>query len=134
MKNLPADSRESLDIPTLRRATDGWMLYGDEKGWTPVTRPDTISARRSRPGAALQCILPCRDTRGPALPDPARLLQAPVRTTLRGKRDDAQLVLFCENALRRGELHRCKVSDFDAPLIAIAARFSAYPATRSSGR
>lgn len=55
-----------------------------------------------------------RDTRGPALSDAARLLRAPDRNTLRGKRDYALLVLFCENALRRGELHRCDVADFDA--------------------
>jgi integrase/recombinase XerC len=54
-----------------------------------------------------------RDTRGPALSDAARLLRAPDRNTLRGKRDYALLVLFCENALRRGELHRCDVADFD---------------------
>jgi len=40
MTNWAADYRESLDVPGLRRATDGWVLFGDEKGWTPVTRRD----------------------------------------------------------------------------------------------
>lgn len=54
-----------------------------------------------------------RDTRGPALNDAARLLDAPDRTTTRGKRDYALLLLLCENALRRGELHKCNVADYD---------------------
>ena len=54
-----------------------------------------------------------RDTRGPALSDAARLVTAPDRNTLRGKRDYALFLLLCENALRRGELHRCDVADFE---------------------
>jgi integrase/recombinase XerC len=55
-----------------------------------------------------------RDTRGPALSEARRLLAAPNRSTLRGKRDYAIFCLFCENALRRGEVVKCNVSDFDA--------------------
>ncbi len=54
-----------------------------------------------------------RDTRGPAISEAAKLLEAVDRSALRGKRDYAILLLLCENALRRGELHRCNVSDFD---------------------
>lgn len=55
-----------------------------------------------------------RDTRGPALSDARRLLGAPDRSKLRGKRDYAILCLFCENALRRGEVVKCNAGDFDA--------------------
>lgn len=58
-------------------------------------------------------VRPYRDTRGPEVAAARRLLAAPDRSTVRGKRDYALLVLFCENALRRGELLRCDVADFD---------------------
>lgn len=38
--NWADDSRESLDLPGFRRACFGWMLYGDERGWTPATKKD----------------------------------------------------------------------------------------------
>lgn len=53
-----------------------------------------------------------RDTRGPALSEARRLLAAPDTSTLRGLRDRALLMLLCENALRRGEIHKCDVGDF----------------------
>ena len=53
-----------------------------------------------------------RDTRGPALSEARRLLAAPDTATLRGLRDRALLMLLCENALRRGEIHKCDVGDF----------------------
>lgn len=58
-------------------------------------------------------VTPYRDTRGPVLENVRRLLDAPDRRTLKGKRDYALLVLFASNALRRGELYRADVADFD---------------------
>ena len=52
-----------------------------------------------------------RDTRGPALSDARALLAAPDTRTLPGLRDRA-LLLLCENALRRGEVHHCNAGDF----------------------
>ena len=53
-----------------------------------------------------------RDTRGPALADARALLAAPDTRTLSGLRDRALLLLLCENALRRGEVHHCNAADF----------------------
>jgi integrase/recombinase XerC len=58
-------------------------------------------------------VTPYRDTRGPALSEARRLLAAPDRSTVKGKRDFALLLLFSANALRRGELHRSDVGDFE---------------------
>ena len=55
-----------------------------------------------------------RDTRGVSTVDVARLLDAPDRATLKGKRDYALLVLLWENALRRAEVCGCDVTHFDA--------------------
>jgi integrase/recombinase XerC len=55
-----------------------------------------------------------RDTRGVSTKDVARLLEAPDRTTLKGKRDYALLVLLWENTLRRAEVCGCDVAHFDA--------------------
>lgn len=55
-----------------------------------------------------------RDTRGPAVSDVIRLLAAPDRSTIQGKRDYALLVLLAENALRRAEVCSLSVGDFDA--------------------
>lgn len=53
-----------------------------------------------------------RDTRGIGLEDTLRLLDAPDTTTMKGKRDKAILLLFCENVLRRAEVQKTDVSDF----------------------
>lgn len=55
-----------------------------------------------------------RDTRGPQVSDVIRLLNAPNRSTLIGKRDYALLVLLAENALRRAEVCSLSVADFDS--------------------
>jgi integrase/recombinase XerC len=57
---------------------------------------------------------PYRDTRGPAVSDVRLLLRAPDRATRTGRRDYAMLRILCENALRRSEVVRCTVADFDA--------------------
>ena len=53
-----------------------------------------------------------RDTRGPAMIEARKLLTSPDTSTVRGLRDRALLLLLCENALRRGEIHKCDVGDF----------------------
>ena len=55
-----------------------------------------------------------RDTRGVTPGDVHRLLEAPDRKTLTGKRDYALLLLLWVNALRRGEVCACDVGDFEA--------------------
>jgi integrase/recombinase XerC len=54
-----------------------------------------------------------RDTRGPGIEAVVRILTSIDRTTLPGKRDFALLRLMAENALRRGEIERTNVGDFE---------------------
>ena len=56
---------------------------------------------------------PYRDVTG-VTPDQIRkMLEVPDRTTTKGKRDYAILRLLWENALRRAEVHKLNVGDFD---------------------
>ena len=111
----------------LALALNGYKLHLRDRGLAEATINRRLAALRSllrmarRLGAACpdpaglvsgEKVKPYRDTRGPAIAEVARLLQAPDRETVRGKRDYALLLLLCENALRRGELHRCDVGDF----------------------
>ncbi len=57
---------------------------------------------------------PYRDTSGLSADQMKKVLAVPKRETVRGRRDYAILVLLWENALRRGELVRLNLSDFDA--------------------
>ena len=63
-----------------------------------------------------------KDTRGPGLDNVKRLLALPDRTTLRGKRDFALLRLLADNALRRCEIGRLGLSDFEAGARRLAVR------------
>ncbi len=66
-----------------------------------------------------------RDTRGPSLAEVKKILAAPDRSTLRGKRDYAILSLLWENAIRRAEVCACNVSDFepgDSPRLFIVGK------------
>ncbi|NET91131.1 MAG: tyrosine-type recombinase/integrase [Kamptonema sp. SIO1D9] len=55
-----------------------------------------------------------RDTSGVSPSDYKRVLELCDRTTLKGKRDFALLVLLWSNALRKGEAIGCNVGDFNA--------------------
>lgn len=54
-----------------------------------------------------------RDTRGIPLAGMRALCELPDKESVKGKRDRALLRLFCENALRRGEVAALDVEDFD---------------------
>lgn len=55
-----------------------------------------------------------RDTRGVDVKTVAKLLKLPGLTTLKGVRDTALLRLLFENALRRGEVVKLNLGDFEA--------------------
>ncbi|MEM9541405.1 MAG: tyrosine-type recombinase/integrase [Cyanobacteria bacterium P01_E01_bin.42] len=55
-----------------------------------------------------------RDTSGIARQDFKRVLENCDRSTLKGKRDYALLRLLWDNALRRGEIAKCNIQDFNA--------------------
>jgi integrase/recombinase XerC len=54
-----------------------------------------------------------RDTSGVAVEQIIEMLNVPDRSTIKGKRDYAILRIFWEIALRRGELSKLNVADFD---------------------
>lgn len=54
-----------------------------------------------------------RDTRGVGIEEARKLLRQPDRTTLKGKRDFALLLLLLENALRRAEICQLTQADFE---------------------
>ncbi len=58
-------------------------------------------------------VKPYRDTTGVDVAALRRMLGIPKRETLAGKRDYALLRLLWENALRRGEVSRANLSDFE---------------------
>jgi len=119
----------SLDAPCLALTMTAFRNALHDRGLAPATINRRLAAVRSLLRTARRLGAPVpdpadlvngaevrayRDTRGPALTEAQKLLRAPDRNTLHGKRDYALLVLFCENALRRGEIVRCNVADFDA--------------------
>jgi integrase/recombinase XerC len=57
-------------------------------------------------------VIPYRDTSGITSEQAVLILSLPDRSTLKGKRDYAILLLLLENALRSAEIRRCRVSDF----------------------
>lgn len=63
---------------------------------------------------ASEKVVTYRDTRGPSLAEVSRLLAAPDRTTPKGRRDFAMLVILWENALRRSEICEPNAGHFDA--------------------
>ncbi|BDM82925.1 tyrosine-type recombinase/integrase [Acaryochloris marina] len=58
-------------------------------------------------------VIAYRDTSGVDLEDFQKMLAIPDRETQLGKRDYAILALLWETALRRGELNRCNVGDWE---------------------
>lgn len=58
-------------------------------------------------------VITYRDTRGIRVDQARLLLKQPDRTTLKGKRDFALLLLLLENALRRAEVVGMKVQDYE---------------------
>jgi integrase/recombinase XerC len=61
-----------------------------------------------------------RDTSGVTVEQMVSMLQVPDRSTTKGKRDYAMLRVFWELALRRGEVAKINVEDFDPELCAVA--------------
>lgn len=123
------DALFHLDAGQLALSLNGYKANMRERGLAESTVNRRLAALRSllRMGRRLGAPVPdptglvtgekvraYRDTRGPELATARLLLAHPDRTTLRGKRDYAILLLLCENALRRGELVKCNLADFDA--------------------
>jgi integrase/recombinase XerC len=61
-----------------------------------------------------------RDTSGVTVPQMGEILNVPDRTTVKGKRDYAMLRVFWELALRRGEVAKIDIEDFDPETCTIA--------------
>lgn len=61
-----------------------------------------------------------RDTSGVTVPQMSEMLKVPDRSTAKGKRDYAMLRVFWELALRRGEVVKINIEDFDPETCTIA--------------
>lgn len=61
-----------------------------------------------------ETVVPYRDTRGINREQARQLLKQPDRTTVKGRRDYALLLLLLENALRRSEIVSLQLEHFDA--------------------
>lgn len=61
-----------------------------------------------------------RDTSGVTVQQMGEILKVPDRTTAKGKRDYAMLRVFWELALRRGEVAKIDVEDFDPEMCTVA--------------
>lgn len=57
-----------------------------------------------------------RDTRGESKEKIIEMIKVPDRKTTKGKRDFALLLLLCENALRRSEITKLNIHDFNPDL------------------
>lgn len=61
-----------------------------------------------------------RDTSGVTVQQMAEMLKVPDRSTAKGKRDYAMLRVFWELALRRGEVVKIDIEDFDPEMCSVA--------------
>ncbi|MDX1935177.1 MAG: tyrosine-type recombinase/integrase [Capsulimonadales bacterium] len=116
------------DHSELAALLNGYKASLLERHLAPATVNRRLAALRSLLRFARRLGAPCpdpaglvaserqaayRDTAGPPFAALARLLEAVDTSDTIGKRDRAILRLFAENALRRGEICRCDVRDFE---------------------
>ncbi len=74
-----------------------------------------VGATQSDPSASVDAekVIAYRDTKGIGINEARRLIRQPDRSTLKGKRDYALLLLLLENALRRAEICSLRLTDFE---------------------
>ena len=102
---LIAAGRTEATVNRRMAAVLSLIRFARRVGATEADPGDHIDAERT---------VPYRDTRGISLEQARKLLRVPDRSTLKGRRDYALLLLLLENALRRAEITRLTVADFQA--------------------
>jgi integrase/recombinase XerC len=81
-----------------------------------------IGATAGEVGVAGEKVKTYRDTKGVGTDGMKGILSVIDRSTTRGKRDYAVMRLFWENALRRGEIEKLDLADFDGTRLAILGK------------
>lgn len=101
---LLAEAKSEATINRRMSAILSLVRFARRVGATDANPADSVDAEK---------VIPYRDTRGVGADEARRLLRQPDRTTLKGKRDFALLLLLLENALRRAEVCGLKREDYE---------------------
>ena len=100
---LLAASRSEATVNRRMAALMSLVRLARRVGATDANPADSLDAEK---------VVSYRDTRGVGAEEARRLLRQPDRSTLKGKRDFALLLLLLENALRRAEICGLKREDY----------------------
>ena len=101
---LLADAKSEATVNRRISAVLSLVRLARRVGVTDANPADSLDAEK---------VVAYRDTRGVGAEEARRLLRQPDRSTLKGKRDFALLLLLLENALRRAEICGLKREDYE---------------------
>jgi integrase/recombinase XerC len=101
---LLAESKSEATVNRRMAALLSLVRFARRVGATAANPADSLDAEK---------VVAYRDTRGVGAQEARRLLRQPDRSTLKGKRDFALLLLLLENALRRAEICGLKSEDYE---------------------
>ncbi len=101
---LMTEGKSEATINRRMSALISLVRFARRVGATEADPSDSLDAEK---------VVPYRDTRGVGAEEARRLLRQPDRTTLKGRRDFALLLLLMENALRRAEVCGLTREDFE---------------------
>lgn len=101
---LLAEGKSEATINRRMSAMMSMVRFARRVGATEADPSDSIDAEK---------VVAYRDTRGVGAEEARRLLRQPDRSSLKGKRDFALLLLLLENALRRAEICGLTRADFE---------------------
>ena len=101
---LLAEGKSEATINRRMSAVMSLVRFARRVGATEADPADSLDAEK---------VVTYRDTRGVGAEEARRLLRQPDRSTLKGKRDFALLLLLLENALRRAEICGLTRADYE---------------------
>ncbi len=107
---LLAEGKSEATINRRMSAITSLVRFARRVGATEANPADSLDAEK---------VVTYRDTRGIGAEEARRLLRQPDRSTLKGKRDFALLLLLLENALRRAEVCGLTRADYEPDQMAI---------------
>jgi integrase/recombinase XerC len=101
---LLAEGKSESTVNRRISAVKSLVKFARRVGATAADPSDSLDSEK---------VVTYRDTRGVGAEDARKLLRQPDRTTLKGKRDFALLLLLLENALRRAEICALTRADYE---------------------
>ena len=101
---LLAEGKSESTVNRRMSAVTSLVKFARRVGATASDPSDSLDSERA---------VTYRDTRGVGAEDARKLLRQPDRSTLKGKRDFALLLLLLENALRRAEICALTRADYE---------------------